>query len=142
MAHFQEQRKHALRWENRTGSSGRERGVGAFEAVRGFFEDSAERLGLEPAVREILARPQQELVVQVRVPLDDGTLAVYDGFRVQYNGARGPYKGGIRFHPEVTLDEVRCFSALMTWKTALLNLPFGGGKGGVRVDPHLLSEAE
>jgi glutamate dehydrogenase/leucine dehydrogenase len=116
--------------------------VGAFEAVRGFFGESAERLGLEPSLREILSRPQQELVVQIRVPLDDGTVAVYDGFRVQYNGARGPYKGGIRFHPQVTLDEIRSFAALMTWKTALLNLPFGGGKGGVRVDPHLLSEQE
>jgi len=116
--------------------------VGAFEAVRAFFADSAERLDLEPEVRDVLSRPQQELVVQVRVPMDDGTLAVYDGYRVQYNGARGPYKGGIRFHPQVTLDEVRCFAALMTWKTALLDLPFGGGKGGVQVDPHLLSTPE
>src|SRR5207302_9710176 len=106
------------------------------------YAESAERRGLEPSRREILSRPQQELVVQVRVPLDDGTVGVYDGFRVQYHGSRGPYKGGIRFHPQVTLDEVRSFAALMTWKTALLNLPFGGGKGGVRVDPHLLSEAE
>ena len=116
--------------------------MGAFEAVRGFFQGSAERLGLEPEMREMLSRPYRELAVQVRVPMDDGSLAVFPGYRVQYNGARGPYKGGVRFHPQVTLDEIRCFAALMTWKTALLDLPFGGGKGGVRVDPKLLSEAE
>jgi glutamate dehydrogenase (NAD(P)+) len=116
--------------------------MGAFEAVRGFFQGAAERLSLEPSLREILAKPEQELKVQIRVPMDDGSIAVYDGYRVQYNGARGPYKGGIRFHQNVSLDEIRCFSALMTWKTALLNLPFGGGKGGVRVDPHLLSVPE
>jgi glutamate dehydrogenase/leucine dehydrogenase len=116
--------------------------MGAFDAVRGFFADSAERLDLEPAIRDILSRPEQELTVQVRVPLDDGSIAVYEGYRVQYNGARGPYKGGIRFHPNVSLDEFRSFAALMTWKTALLDVPFGGGKGGVKVDPHLLSVAE
>jgi glutamate dehydrogenase (NAD(P)+) len=116
--------------------------MGAFEAVRGFFAEAAQRLGLEPELRDILSRPQQELKVQVRVPMDDGGIAVYEGYRVQYNGARGPYKGGIRFHPQVTLDEIRSFAALMTWKTALLDVPFGGGKGGVKVDPKLLSEAE
>ncbi|HXF37353.1 MAG TPA: Glu/Leu/Phe/Val dehydrogenase [Actinomycetota bacterium] len=116
--------------------------MGAFEAVRGFFQQAADRLGLEPDLREMLARPNRELTVQVRVPMDDGSVGVFPGYRVQYNGARGPYKGGIRFHPAVTIDEIRCFAALMTWKTALLDLPFGGGKGGVRVDPKLLSEAE
>ncbi len=116
--------------------------MGAFESVRGFYSRAADRLKLEPSLREILARPEQELSVQVRVPMDDGTIAVYQGYRVQYNGARGPYKGGVRFHPRVTLDEIRSFAALMTWKTALLGLPFGGGKGGVRVDPKLLSENE
>src|SRR6266581_4040273 len=116
--------------------------MGAFESVRGFYQRAADRLGLEPSLREIMDRPEQELSVQVRVPMDDGTIALYQGYRVQYNGARGPYKGGIRFHPRVTLDEIRSFAALMTWKTALLGLPFGGGKGGVRVDPKLLSESE
>jgi glutamate dehydrogenase (NAD(P)+) len=116
--------------------------MGAFDAVRGFFQAAAERLELDQSVREAMASPYRELAVQIRVPMDDGSLGVFPGYRVQYNGARGPFKGGIRFHPTVTLDEIRCFSALMTWKTALLDLPFGGGKGGVRVDPHLLSVGE
>ncbi len=116
--------------------------MGAFDAVQGFFQRAADRLDLEPYLREILSTPYRELAVQVRVPMDDGSLAIFPGYRVQYNGARGPYKGGVRFHPRVTLDEVRCFAAIMTWKTALLDLPFGGGKGGVRVDPKFLSEGE
>ena len=78
--------------------------MGAFESVRGFYQRAADRLGLEPSLREIMARPEQELSVQIRVPLDDGTIALYQGYRVQHNGARGPYKGGIRFHSRVTLD--------------------------------------
>ena len=116
--------------------------MSAFEAVQGFFQQAADRLQLDPSLRELLATPYRELSVQVRLPMDDGSIGVYRGYRVQYNGARGPFKGGIRFHPAVTQDEIRCFAALMTWKTALLDLPFGGGKGGVGVDPKLLSEAE
>lgn len=114
----------------------------AFEAVGGFYEAAAERLGLELSLREALATPARELTVQVRVPMDFGGFKVFGGYRVQYNNARGPYKGGIRFHEDVSLDEVRTFAALMTWKTALMNIPFGGAKGGVRVDPKLMSEAE
>lgn len=84
----------------------------------------------------------REVSVQVRVPMDDGTLGVFHGYRVQHNGARGPFKGGLRFHPQVSLDEIRCFSSLMTWKTALVDVPFGGGKGGVQVDPKGMSVAE
>lgn len=114
----------------------------AFEAVQGFYERAAERLNLELSLREALATPAREVFVQVRVPMDFGGFKVFRGFRVQYNNARGPFKGGLRFHPNVSLDEIRCFSALMTWKTALMNIPFGGAKGGVQVDPKLLSEAE
>jgi len=116
--------------------------VSAFEAVQGFFERAAEQLGLELSLREALATPAREVTVQIRVPMDFGGFKVFKGYRVQYNNARGPFKGGLRFHPNVNLDEIRCFSALMTWKTALMNIPFGGGKGGVQVDPKLLSEAE
>lgn len=116
--------------------------VSAFEAVRGFYEQAAERLGLELSLREALATPNREVSVQVRVAMDGGSFKVFKGFRVQYNNARGPYKGGLRFHPLVNLDEIRCFSALMTWKTAIMNIPFGGGKGGVQVEPKLLSEGE
>jgi glutamate dehydrogenase (NAD(P)+) len=114
----------------------------AFEAVRGFYERAAESLGLELSLREALATPAREVTVQLRVPTDYGGFKVFRGFRVQYNNARGPYKGGIRYHPAVSLDEVRTFAALMTWKTALMNIPFGGAKGGVCVDPKLLSEPE
>ena len=114
----------------------------AFEAVRGYYEEAAERLNLELSLREALARPTREVTVQIRVPMDGGGFKVFTGYRVQHNNARGPYKGGIRFHPSVTLDEIRCFAALMTWKTALMGIPFGGGKGGIQVEPKLLSEAE
>jgi glutamate dehydrogenase/leucine dehydrogenase len=114
----------------------------AFEAVRGFYEQAAEHLVLELSLREALATPTREVTVQVRVPMDGGGFKVFKGYRVQYNNARGPYKGGLRFHPIVSLDEIRCFAALMTWKTAIMNIPFGGGKGGVQVEPKLLSEAE
>lgn len=114
----------------------------AFDAVRGFYEQAAERLGLELSLREALATPDREVTVQLRVPTDFGGFRVFRGWRVQFNNARGPYKGGIRFHEDVSLDEIRTFAVLMTWKTALMNIPFGGAKGGVRVDPKLLSEPE
>ncbi|MEX0833432.1 MAG: Glu/Leu/Phe/Val dehydrogenase dimerization domain-containing protein [Actinomycetota bacterium] len=114
----------------------------AFEAVQGFYQTAAQGIGLDPGLREALGGPFREIWVQVRFPMDDGSLGVYSGYRVQYNNARGPYKGGIRFHPMVSIDEVRCFAALMTWKTALGDVPFGGGKGGVIVDPKVLSTAE
>jgi glutamate dehydrogenase (NAD(P)+) len=116
--------------------------VSAFEAVRGSYEEAAERLGLELSLRESLATPSREVIVQLRVPMDFGGFKVFSGYRVQYNNARGPYKGGIRFHEAVSVVEVRTFAALMTWKTALMNIPFGGAKGGVRVDPKRLSQPE
>ena len=114
----------------------------AFEAVRRHFEGAAARLGLDDGLTEALATPQRELAVQVRVPMDDGSVSVYRGYRIQHNDARGPFKGGIRFHQDVSLDEVKTFAALMTWKTALMDIPFGGGKGGVEVNPKLLSQPE
>ncbi|MBI4259100.1 MAG: glutamate dehydrogenase [Actinobacteria bacterium] len=114
----------------------------AFDAVRGFSDRAAERLGLPDGLRATLFVPEREVTVHLEVPMDHGGMEVFEGYRVQFNSARGPYKGGLRFHPEVGLDEVRCFAALMTWKTALMHVPFGGGKGGVAVDPKLLSEAE
>ena len=103
----------------------------AFEAVRGFYEQAAEKLGLELSLREALSTHAREVTVQVRVPMDFGGFKVFKGYRVQHNNARGPFKGGLRFHPKVSLDEIRTFAMLMTWKTALMNIPFGGGKGGV-----------
>jgi glutamate dehydrogenase (NAD(P)+) len=110
--------------------------------VRGFYEWAAERVGLETSLKKALARPAREVTVQLRVPLDTGGFDVFRGYRVQYNNARGPYKGGIRFHPRVSLDEIRTFAALMTWKCALMDIPFGGGKGGVEVDPKVLTQGD
>ncbi|MBI3648124.1 MAG: Glu/Leu/Phe/Val dehydrogenase [Actinobacteria bacterium] len=113
-----------------------------FEAVQGFFDRAADRLKLDDSARKVLSTPRREVAVQVRVPMDDGSLEIFPGWRVQYNGARGPFKGGLRFHPNASLDEFRCFAALMTWKTSLLDVPFGGGKGGVKVDQKRLSLGE
>ena len=113
-----------------------------FDAVQGHLDVAADRLRLEDGARKVLSTHRREVAVSVRVPRDDGSFDVYPGWRIQHNGARGPFKGGLRFHPNASRDEFRCFSALMTWKTALLDVPFGGAKGGVQVDPKSLSVAE
>ena len=107
----------------------------SFDEVNLFFDDSAERLGLANGLRDMLRRPWRELGVQVPVRMDDGQIEVFNGYRIQHNGARGPYKGGTRFHLLADQDEVRALASLMTWKNALVGLPFGGAKGGVQVDP-------
>ena len=114
----------------------------AFDEVNLFFDRASDRLELSDGLREMLRRPWRELQVQVPVRMDDGRIEVFTGYRVQHNGARGPYKGGVRYHPDAHLDEVRALAALMTWKTALVNLPYGGAKGAVQVDPAQLSESE
>jgi len=106
------------------------------------FEDAADLLGLSDSMRKRLRIPFREVVVQVPVLMDNGEVEIFLGYRVQHNGSRGPTKGGIRYHQEVDLHEVRGLAALMTWKTALLDLPFGGAKGGVGVDPRKLSHGE
>ncbi|PKB71638.1 MAG: glutamate dehydrogenase [SAR202 cluster bacterium Io17-Chloro-G6] len=113
-----------------------------FDEVNLFFDDAADRLELSSGLREMLKRPWRELQVQVPVRMDNGEVQVFTGFRVQHNGARGPYKGGVRYHPEADLEEVRALASLMTWKTALVDLPYGGSKGGVQVDPGQLSQGE
>jgi glutamate dehydrogenase (NAD(P)+) len=114
----------------------------SFEAVTLFFDRAADHLGLGDEMRDVLRTSYREIRVQVPVRMDDGRLRVFSGYRVQHNGARGPYKGGIRYHPDADLDEVRALAALMTWKTALLGVPFGGAKGGVQVNPRDLSADE
>ncbi|MGH2734363.1 MAG: Glu/Leu/Phe/Val family dehydrogenase [Actinomycetota bacterium] len=113
-----------------------------FEAATYFFHQSADRLQLREEMRAVLASTYRELAVQVPVRMDDGTVTVFRGYRIQHNGARGPYKGGIRFHESADLDEVRALAALMTWKNALIDVPFGGAKGGVQCEPGLLSRGE
>lgn len=114
----------------------------AFDATRVFFDAAAERLDLEPSVREMLLMPLRELQVQVSFERDNGEWATYVGYRVQHNKSRGPMKGGLRYHPDVDLDEVRALASLMTWKTAVVDLPYGGAKGGIGVDPKTLSTRE
>ncbi|MGH9611805.1 MAG: Glu/Leu/Phe/Val family dehydrogenase [Bryobacteraceae bacterium] len=106
------------------------------------FDDAAGRLGLDEGLRKVLRTSAMELTVHIPVQLDDGRIEVFTGYRVQHSIARGPAKGGIRFAPDVTLDEVRALAAWMTWKCAVVNIPFGGAKGGVICDPALLSQGE
>ncbi|MBI2815391.1 MAG: glutamate dehydrogenase [Acidobacteria bacterium] len=106
------------------------------------FRVAADRLGLDTEMRMLLSTPFRELRVEVPVRLDDGSLKVFLGYRIQHNGGRGPAKGGIRYHPAVTVDEVRALAEAMTWKTALVNIPFGGAKGGIVCDPLTMSQRE
>ncbi|MDX6633268.1 MAG: glutamate dehydrogenase [Solirubrobacterales bacterium] len=101
------------------------------DIVRHYFDIAVERLGLPDDLRTVFWTPYREVTVQIPVKLSDGKVHVFSGYRIQHNGARGPYKGGIRFHPEVDIDEVRALASLMTWKTAIAGVPFGGAKGGV-----------
>jgi glutamate dehydrogenase (NAD(P)+) len=114
----------------------------ATEATNLNFAKAARALGLTPAVERQLTTPYREIRVELTLVRDDGSLATFTGFRVQHDNSRGPMKGGIRFHPEVDPDEVNALASLMTWKTAVVNLPYGGGKGGINCDPRHLSIAE
>ncbi len=117
-------------------------GMGPFEAVNHFFRKAAQVARISDAAIEVLSGTYRELRVQVPYRRDDGELGVAYGYRVQHNAARGPYKGGIRYHPHADLDEVRALASLMTWKTALVDVPFGGAKGGVQIDPTTMSRRE
>lgn len=119
-----------------------EREINPWESASHRFDEAAELLGLDDGMRKVLRRPAMELTVNIPVALDDGRIEVFTGYRVQHSIARGPAKGGIRFAPDVSLDEVRALAAWMTWKCAVVNIPFGGGKGGVICQPELLSEGE
>jgi glutamate dehydrogenase (NAD(P)+) len=116
--------------------------VSNYEIVNHWFDLAADRMGLRDDIREVMRSSYREVQVQIPVMLGDGKIHVFNGFRVQHNGARGPYKGGIRYHPEVDLDEVRALATLMTWKTAVAGIPFGGAKGGVNCDASVLDEGE
>ncbi|HTT26158.1 MAG TPA: Glu/Leu/Phe/Val dehydrogenase [Thermoplasmata archaeon] len=116
--------------------------INPFETAKRQVDIVADLLHLDEAMREMLKNPKRELSVNFPVRMDDGSYKVFHGFRVQYNMARGPSKGGIRYHPGVTLDEVRALAAWMTWKCAVVNLPYGGAKGGVICDPKKMSKGE
>jgi len=119
-----------------------EQEINPWEAQAARFDFAAEKLGLDEGIRKVLSYPTRELIVHIPVNMDNGKLEVFTGFRVQHSIARGPGKGGIRYAPDVTLDEVRALASWMTWKCAVVNIPFGGAKGGVICDPHKMSMGE
>jgi glutamate dehydrogenase (NAD(P)+) len=113
-----------------------------FDDVNVFFDRAADRAGIYDGMRELLRRPWRELQVAVPVRMDDDRIEVFTGYRVQHNATRGPYKGGTRYHPQADIEEVRALASLMTWKNALVRIPFGGANGGVQCDPRTMSEGE
>lgn len=113
-----------------------------FEIARKQVKTACDRLNADPAVYEILKNPMRALEVSFPVKLDDGTVKTFTGYRAQHNNAVGPYKGGVRFHPNVNFDEVKALSIWMTIKCCVAGVPYGGGKGGVTIDPKQYSEAE
>ncbi len=119
-----------------------EKGFNAFAAAQRRLDETAEQLGLDNATHELLRRPMLEISCLLPVRMDDGSTRIFQAFRVQYNTARGPAKGGLRWHPDETLDTVRALAAWMTWKTAVVDIPLGGGKGGVVCNPKEMSEME
>lgn len=114
----------------------------AFESTRLYFERAADRLQLPESLRKLLLTPKREVQVQIPVEMDDGRLETFIGYRVQHDDSRGPMKGGLRYHHEVDLDEVRSLATLMTWKTAVVDIPYGGAKGGIALDPRKVSVKE
>jgi glutamate dehydrogenase (NAD(P)+) len=134
--------------ETATQSSGMDMGAGIqkeldpLENARLQFEEAAARLKLDPAFIQIIKEPRRATIVKLPVQMDDGSFRVFTGYRVQHSIIRGPAKGGIRYHPDVTLEEVMALAAWMTWKCAVVGIPFGGGKGGIACDPAKMSRAE
>jgi glutamate dehydrogenase (NAD(P)+) len=119
-----------------------EQELNPWEAQAARFDFAAQKLNLDEGLWKILRYPQREIIVHIPVSMDNGSLEVFTGFRVQHSIARGPAKGGVRYSPDVTLDEVRALASWMTWKCAVVNIPFGGAKGGIIVDPKKLSQSE
>jgi len=116
--------------------------VSTFENVMRQFDQAAAKLNLDPGLRDFLKYPRKSTIVKLPVKMDDGSFKMFTGYRVQHNTVRGPAKGGIRFHPDVSLDEVQALASWMTWKCAVVNIPFGGAKGGIACDPLKMSQGE
>jgi glutamate dehydrogenase (NAD(P)+) len=145
---LEERRSHPSDTAARTGTGGSaaeptaaeaDRRLTPFQAVNLQFERAAELLGLPEDLRIALKTPLREVMVELPLRCDDGTIRTFSGYRVQHDSSRGPMKGGLRYHPDVDLDEVRALASLMTWKTAVVRLPYGGAKGGINCDPRSLS---
>ncbi len=120
----------------------KEQELSVYESMGARYDVAARKLGLDEGLSRYLRTPNREIIVHIPVAMDDGTLGVFDGYRVQHSLARGPCKGGLRYSPDVTLDEIRGLAAEMTWKCAVVNIPFGGAKGGIVCDPSKLSNGE
>jgi glutamate dehydrogenase (NAD(P)+) len=118
------------------------KGAQVYQNVTRQFNHAAELMGLDPDVRRILAEPMNEITVNFPAIMDDGRVEMFTAYRVQHNNVLGPFKGGLRFHPAVDIDEVRALATWMTWKTALVDIPFGGAKGGIQIDPKQYSQGE
>jgi len=116
--------------------------TGTYENVTRQFDKAADLMGLDPEIRKILSKTTNEIVVNFPAKMDDGRIEVFTGYRVQHNSALGPYKGGLRFHPAVDIDEVRALATWMSWKSAIIDIPFGGAKGGIQLDPANYSTRE
>lgn len=116
--------------------------MSSIETANRYYRQAAELMGLTKNTQVVLATPERELKVEITLELDNGELATYIGYRIQHDSSRGPLKGGLRFHPEVDAEEVQTLASLMTWKTAVVNIPYGGAKGGISVDPKQLSRGE
>jgi len=119
-----------------------EQEINPWEAQRARFELATRKLQLDAGLTKVLSLPSREIIVHIPVQMDDGHLEVFTGYRVQHSVVRGPAKGGIRYAPDVTLDEIRALASWMTWKCAVVNIPFGGAKGGVICDPKKMSMGE
>ena len=113
-----------------------------YKVVQDYLDQAAPIAEIEPYVRTILTQPKNEVIVNFPVKMDSGEVRLFKGYRVQHNNLLGPFKGGMRYHPQVSLDDVKALAAMMTWKSALMRLPFGGGKGGIKFDPHSVSKGE
>jgi glutamate dehydrogenase/leucine dehydrogenase len=113
-----------------------------YKVIQDYLDRAARIAKIEPYVQTILSQPKNEIIVNFPVRLDNGEVRLFKGYRVQHNNLIGPFKGGMRYHPQVALDDVKALAAMMTWKSALLRLPFGGGKGGIKFDPHSVSKHE
>ncbi len=116
--------------------------MNAYETTNTFVKRAMDALKIDHAYETLLLTPRREVRVELTIRMDDGSLGNFIGYRVQHDHSRGPYKGGLRYHPEVDIDEVRSLASLMTWKTAVVDVPFGGAKGGIQVDPTKLSDRE
>lgn len=116
--------------------------VSSYETTNAFLEEAFDAMELDPQYRMLLTSPAREVRVELNIRMDDGALRSFTGYRVQHDESRGPFKGGLRYHPTVDMDEVRSLASLMTWKTAIVDVPFGGAKGGIQVDPSTLTKRE